>query len=75
MFRMKDYGNFFNLHKCKMATARYVNMCYTRTACDNVKFDTSFKGSFVPGIQIYCPFFISRSMLLTEGQRIPNVAY
>ena len=25
-------GNFFNLHKCKMAAARYVNMCYTRTA-------------------------------------------
>ena len=21
-------GNFFNLHKCKIAAARYVNMCY-----------------------------------------------
>ena len=40
-------GNFFNLHKCKMAAARYVNMCYTRTARANVKCNTSFKGSFV----------------------------
>ena len=24
-------GNFFNLHKCKMATARYVSFFYTRT--------------------------------------------
>ena len=23
-------GNFFNLHKCKMAAARYANSCYTR---------------------------------------------
>ena len=44
-------GNFFNLHKCKMATARYVNMCDTRTAFANIKCNTSFKGSFVQGIQ------------------------
>ena len=50
-------GNFVNLHKCKMAAARYVNMCYTRTACANVKCNTSFNGSFVHGIQIYCHFF------------------
>ena len=31
-------------------------MCYTRTACANVEGNTSFKGSFVHGIQIYCNF-------------------
>ena len=40
-------GNFFNLHKCKMAAVRYANMYYTRTTCANVKCNTSFKGSFV----------------------------
>ena len=44
-------GNFFNLHKCKMAAARYVNMCYTRIAGANIKCYTSFKGSLVQGIQ------------------------
>ena len=40
-------GNFFNLHTCKMAAARYVNMCDNRNACANIKCNTSFKGSFV----------------------------
>ena len=43
---------FLNLHKCKMAATRYVNMCYTRTTCANIKCNTSFKGSLVQGIQI-----------------------
>ena len=45
-------GIFFNLHKCKMSAARYVNMCYTRTDCANTKCNTSFKGSLIQGIQI-----------------------
>ncbi len=57
IWALGNLGNFFNLHKCKMAAARYVNMCYTRTACANVKCNTSFKGSFVHGIQIYRQFF------------------
>ena len=34
-------GNFFNLHKCKMAAARYVNMCYTLKAYANMTCNAS----------------------------------
>ena len=34
-------GNFFSLHKCKMAEARYVNMCYTLNAYANMTCNTS----------------------------------
>ena len=40
-------GNFFNVRTCKMAAARYVNMCDNQNACANIKCNTSFKGSFV----------------------------
>ena len=45
-------GNFFNLHKYNMAASSICNMCYTQTACTNIKCNTSIKGSFVQGIQI-----------------------
>ena len=30
-FSLVAQGNFFKLHKCKMAADRYVNICYNRT--------------------------------------------
>ncbi len=42
-------GNFFNLHKRKMAA-----FFDTRTVCSNIKCSTSLKGSFVRIIQFQC---------------------
>ena len=54
-------GNFVNLHKWKMAADRYRSSFDTRTACANVKCNTSFKGSLVRRIQCQCRILISRS--------------
>ena len=68
-------GNFFNLHKCKMATDQYRRFFYTRTACTKVKCSTSFKVSLVSRIQFQCRILISRSRSCKKGQLTPNVSF
>ena len=47
-----NLGNFFILHKFKMAADRNVSFFYTRTACANIKCNTYFKSSLKQLIQI-----------------------
>ena len=54
-------GNFFNLHKCKMAVDRYRSFLILEPHCANVKCNTSFKASLVRRIQFQCRILISRS--------------
>ena len=48
-------GNFFNLHKRKMAADRYRSFLILKPyVCSNIKCSTSLKGSFVRRIQFQC---------------------